>query len=115
VHFPAPVCPGCGSEQLAEEQVPTGTDRGVLEAFTVVHRVFVPGFEDRAPYAVGWVGLDLQPGLRVFAGLVGVSPDQLRTGQRLRPVATAGPDGEPVTCYTPDDPLDDPPAHTEAP
>ena len=101
VHFPEPWCPACASERLHEEAVPDQDAWGVLETFTVIHRVFVPGFEGRAPYAVGWVGLDLQPGLRVFAGLVGIDHHRLRIGQRVRPEAGTGPSGEAVTVYTP--------------
>jgi uncharacterized OB-fold protein len=105
VHFPDVLCPTCGSDRLTFEEAPGD---GVLETFTVIHRVFVPGFEDRAPYAVGWVALDLQPGLRLFADLVDIAATDLRIGQRLHPVFTTR-DGDRVLSYAPTihDPTDD--------
>jgi uncharacterized OB-fold protein len=85
IHFPDHLCPGCGSGRLAFEEA---AGDGVLESFTVIHRVFVPGFEELAPYAVGWVALDLQPGLRVFTDLVGLPHDRLRPGLRVAPTFT---------------------------
>ena len=97
IHFPDFLCPACGSDQLAFEDA---DGDGTIETFTVIHRVFVPGFESSAPYAVGWIALDLQPGLRVFADLVGVPHDQLRIGLHVTPTVTT-PDGRgPLLSYT---------------
>ena len=80
IHFPDVRCPRCRSTDLAFE--PANGD-GVVDTYTVVHRVFVPGFADEAPYAVGWIRLDQQPGLRVFADFVGVPRDRIRIGLRV--------------------------------
>ena len=85
IHFPDHLCFGCGSDRLAFEEAPGD---GAIETFTVIHRVFVPGFEESAPYAVGWVALDLQPGLRVFTDLVDISHDRLQIGLRVSPTFT---------------------------
>jgi uncharacterized OB-fold protein len=77
VHFPDVRCPSCGATELGFEPV---QGHGVVGTFTVVHRSFVPGFAGEVPYAVGWVDLDEQPGLRVFADLVEVDPDDVRIG-----------------------------------
>jgi uncharacterized protein len=80
IHFTELRCPRCGSNDLGFEPA---AGEGTVETFTVVHRVFVPGFENDAPYAVGWVLLDEQPGLRVFADFVDVPADRLRIGLRV--------------------------------
>ena len=66
IHLPQPWCPSCGGRSLAYEPV---SGRGVVHTFTVVHRTFVPGFE--TPYAVGWIDLPEQEGLRAFGNVVG--------------------------------------------
>ncbi|MES2171865.1 MAG: Zn-ribbon domain-containing OB-fold protein [Actinomycetota bacterium] len=76
-HFPESRCPACGSTSLHFEAV---SGRGTIDTFTVVHRSFVPGFDDEAPYAVGWIALPEQPGLRVFADFVGIDHDSLFIG-----------------------------------
>lgn len=77
VHFPDVRCPSCGSTELGFEPV---SGRGEVATFTLVHRPFVPGFAADVPYAVGWIDLEEQAGLRVFADLVDVEPDDVRIG-----------------------------------
>jgi uncharacterized protein len=88
VHFPDVRCPSCGSTELPFEPV---TGRGVVATFTVVHRPFVPGFAADVPYAVGWVDLEEQPGLRVFADLVDVAPGDVRIGLPVEVTFTERP------------------------
>ena len=71
VHHPERSCPWCGGADLGHDEV---SGRGTIEAFTVIHRSFVAAYRDSGPYVVGWVGLDEQPGLRIFAG-IDVEPD----------------------------------------
>lgn len=77
VHFPAVRCPRCRSTELSYEPV---SGHGIVSSFTVVHRRFVPGFEDEDPYAVGWIDLVEQDGLRVFADFVDIAPDEVTIG-----------------------------------
>ena len=77
IHFPALSCPGCGSAELGFERV---SGVGVVDTFTVVHRAFAPEVVGDVPYAVGFVELAEQPGLRVFADFVGVSPSDVHIG-----------------------------------
>lgn len=65
IHFPEIRCPGCGGLQLEFELV---SGRGTIEAFTVIHRSFVPGFDP--PYIVAWISLPEQAGLRVMANVM---------------------------------------------
>lgn len=77
VHFPDVRCPSCGATGLAFEPV---SGRGEVATFTLVHRPFVPGFADDVPYALGWIDLEEQAGLRVFADLVEIAPGDVRIG-----------------------------------
>lgn len=72
IHHPERRCPYCGSDELTSGEV---SGRGVIETFTVVHRSFVPAYREAAPYGVGWVSLDDQPGLRLFGKIDGAIPD----------------------------------------
>lgn len=60
--------------------------RGTLETFSVVHRTFAPGFADRTPYVLAWVGLPEQRGLRVLANIVETRFEALRIGLRVEVV-----------------------------
>jgi uncharacterized OB-fold protein len=100
IHFPDFLCPTCGSDDLRFESV---DGHGRIDTFTVVHRVFVPGFEQDAPYAVGWVLLDAQPGLRVFAGLVDVPRDGLAIGLPVTACFTEREGWGLMLGFTPDD------------
>lgn len=60
---PAPVCPGCGGEDMAREAQPT---EGTLYSYTRVHVGSGPW---RKPAALGYV--DLDNGVRVFTHLAG--------------------------------------------
>ncbi|MFC6885415.1 MULTISPECIES: Zn-ribbon domain-containing OB-fold protein [Actinomadura] len=73
VHFPEPACPYCGGADLPYETV---GGRGAVHTFTVVHRAFLPGFAP--PYAVAWV--ELPEGARVFGGVTGCPPGDVRIG-----------------------------------
>ncbi|WP_433045995.1 Zn-ribbon domain-containing OB-fold protein [Dactylosporangium sp. CS-033363] len=101
IHFPDLRCPACGSAELGFEPA-AGT--GAVETFTVVHRVFVPGFEPDAPYAVGWIALDEQPGLRVFADLTGVRPENVHIGQRVTACFTERAGWGLMLSFAPDHP-----------
>src|SRR5208282_2331809 len=68
IHFPEPACPDCGSADLAFEPV---SGRGHVETFSIVHRSFVQAFAGRTPYAIAWIALDEQPGLRTFGNVTG--------------------------------------------
>ncbi|MGI6873440.1 Zn-ribbon domain-containing OB-fold protein [Amycolatopsis sp. 3B14] len=79
-HPPAEWCRFCGSERRGFAPV---SGVGVVETFSVVHRTFAPGFAGRVPYVIAWVGLDEQPGLRMFGNVLGVPADHVHIGQRV--------------------------------
>jgi uncharacterized OB-fold protein len=72
-HPPAPMCPRCGSMDVAPE--PT-SGRGHVATFTVNHQAWKP--ELTAHYVVAIIELDDQPGLRLLSNVVGMPPEQVR-------------------------------------
>ena len=80
IHFPEPICPACGGSDLGFEPV---SGQGVVETFSVIHRSFVPEFAERTPYAIAWIGLPEQPGLRVFGNVTGCDPEEVAIGMEV--------------------------------
>jgi uncharacterized protein len=68
-------CPGCAGDdlELAESQ-----RRGTLYSFTTQHRAAHPHFADAVPYSLGLA--DLDEGIRVFASVDGIAPEDLEVG-----------------------------------
>jgi uncharacterized OB-fold protein len=79
VHPPTPVCPKCLERELAPEAV---SGLGTVVAVTVNHKAWAAG--DEVPYAVALVELDEQRGLRLTTNVVGVDPDAVAIGMRVR-------------------------------
>jgi uncharacterized OB-fold protein len=72
-------CAGCRGER-AEWVEPSG--KGVVESHCVFHKAYWPEFQSKVPYAVVQVKLD--EGVRLFSNLVGVPPERIRPGMRVR-------------------------------
>jgi uncharacterized protein len=79
IHPPSPVCPACLSTELAPEAT---SGRAVIHTFTVNHYPWIPGFDP--PYVVAIVELPEQDGLRLTTNIVGVAPDEVRSGLPVR-------------------------------
>jgi uncharacterized OB-fold protein len=69
------ICPNCAGERLELE---VSARRGTLYSFTTQHRAAHPSFADSVPYSLGLV--DLEEGIRVFASIDGIAPDDLKVG-----------------------------------
>lgn len=78
VHPPTPVCPSCSSRSLTPEPV---SGRGTVLTFTVNHQEWglVP-----TPYVIAIVELVEEAGLRLTTNLVGVAPDDVRSGMSVQ-------------------------------
>jgi len=76
-HPPAPVCIKCHSFDWDSVQA---SGRGSLYSFVVMHYPVVAPFEHPNPIGL----IELEEGVRLIAGLVGVEPGQLKIGQRLQ-------------------------------
>jgi len=81
IFFPRSHCPECGGRHLDWRRV---CGEGTLYTFTVARVPTLPEFTDEMPQLLGVIQLDEGP--HVNTTLVGVSPDELKIGQRLRPV-----------------------------
>jgi len=98
IHFPDVRCPWCGGTELAFEPV---RGDGVVATFTLVHRTFVAGFDDHVPYAVGWIDLVEQDGLRVFADLVDIAAADVRIGLEVEVTFTERAGWGPIPSFRP--------------
>lgn len=90
VHPPLPLCPECGGGALAPERV---SGKGVVESFTIVRRVFHPGFAEDVPYVVARIELDEQPGLVLITNVKDIPVEAVRIGLRVEVMFEHRPDG----------------------
>ena len=74
-HPPAPICPFCGSLDVAPQAT---SGRGRIATYTINHQAWKPDLA--TPYVVAIVELDDQPGLRLLSNVVELVPDQVRIG-----------------------------------
>ena len=80
-HPPAPICPRCGSLNVAPVPV---SGRGRVATFTINQQAWKPELVE--PYVVAIVELDEQPGLRVLSNIVGLPPEQVSIDMPVRVV-----------------------------
>lgn len=76
-HYPRALCTACGSMDLSWTE---SAGKGVVDAFTVVHRSPFP--EQATPYVVARVRL--AEGLILLTNLVGAAPDGWRCDEPVR-------------------------------
>jgi uncharacterized OB-fold protein len=74
-HPPRELCPHCWASGCREQPL---SGRGIVDAFSVVHRTRAPEFAARVPYVV--VHVELTEGLFILSNLVGCTPDQVHIG-----------------------------------
>lgn len=96
IFYPRLHCPQCASRRLAWRDV---SGEGTLYTFTVARVATLPEFSDELPQLLAVVALDEGPHLNTT--LVGVEPDELRVGLRLRPVFDDRPVSFTLLRYTP--------------
>lgn len=78
-HPPAPICPSCRSTEWSAEPV---SGDGTIVAMTVNWQPWLPGFDP--PYVVANVALAEDPSIHLTTNIVGVGPDDVEIGQRVR-------------------------------
>lgn len=71
-------CRGCGSEHLADKDMPK---KGRIVTYTVLHEP-LPGFEAQAPLYLAVV--ELENGARVLTQIVDSPEEKIRTGASVR-------------------------------
>jgi len=96
-HPPGPVCSSCHSFEWDYVEA-AGT--GQLYSFVVMHYPEVPPFD--YPNPVGLIELD--EGVRLIAGLVGVKRDEIRIGQRVKVEFQTFDDGLTLPMFRPLEP-----------
>ena len=79
-HPPAPRCPDCLSDRVADEPV---SGRASVVSYTVNHQQWIPGGE---PYVIGLVAIAEQEDVRLSTNLVDVEPDDVRIGMPVEVV-----------------------------
>lgn len=94
--FPRTHCPTCGSRQLNWKTV---SGEGTLYTFTVARVPTLPEFSDEMPQLLAVIELD--EGVHLNTTMVGVAPEALRVGQRVRPVFDERPGSVTLLRYTP--------------
>lgn len=94
--FPRTHCPSCGSRALAWKTV---SGEGQLYTYTVARVPTLPEFSDEMPQLLAVVELD--EGVHINTTLVGVKPEDLRIGQRVRPVFDERPGSATLLRFTP--------------
>lgn len=77
--YPRGSCPHCGATRIAWSPA---SGRGEVYSFSVVHRAPGPAFKDDVPYVIAIVKTDEGPHL--LSRVVGVAPEAVRIGLRLR-------------------------------
>ena len=68
--YPRPICPNCFSRNTRWRQ---SSGKGVLHAFSIVHRAPHPGFVDMVPYVACII--ELEDGVRFPTNLIEVEPE----------------------------------------
>jgi len=96
IFFPRAHCPACASRRLAWRDI---SGEGTLYTYTVARVPTLPEFSDEMPQLLAVVQLDQGP--HINTTLVGVAPEALRIGERVRPVFDERPGEATLLRYTP--------------
>lgn len=96
--FPRTHCPTCGSRQLDWKTV---SGEGELYTYTVARVPTLPEFSDEMPQLLAVVKLD--EGVHINTTMVGAKPEDLKVGQRVRPVFDERPGSATLLRFTPVD------------
>lgn len=96
IFYPRLQCSHCASPNL-EWQTVAGT--GTLYTYTVARVPTLPEFADEMPQMLAVIALDQGP--HINTTIVGVAPESLKVGQRMRPVFDERPGSAVLLRYTP--------------
>ena len=77
--YPRPVCPHCQDARIAWAEA---SGRGTVYSHSTVHRAPSAEFRDGVPYVIAIVATEEGPHL--LSRIVGVSPDAVKIGMRVR-------------------------------
>src|SRR3990172_8736170 len=79
VFYPKHHCTSCGSSNLAWH---TSSGSGTVYTYSIVRSNRSPSFVDYVPYVLSYV--DLDEGFRIMTNIVGIEPDAVKVGMRVR-------------------------------
>ena len=88
--YPRKTCPHCFSANTSLEESP---GEGVIYTYSVMHR------SPTGPYAIGYVTLNEGPA--VLTNFVGVAPDGLKIGMKVKVQFQPSEGGQPVPVFAP--------------
>jgi uncharacterized OB-fold protein len=74
-HPPGPICPHCSAREI---EVVAVSGRGAIDAFTIVQRPWIPGYD--TPYVVARVRLAEQRDVVLVSNIVECDPGDVRAG-----------------------------------
>src|SRR5688500_6942344 len=77
--YPRPACLFCGAERIVWKPA---SGRGSVYSFSVVHRAPGPAFAADVPYVVAIIATEEGPHL--LSRVVGIAPDKVRIGLRVK-------------------------------
>jgi hypothetical protein len=96
IFYPRPFCPACLARDVEWREV---DGRGIVYAFTVVHKPTIPWFFDQAPYVYAVV--ELPCGVRLPTRIVGCELGAVAIGAPVEPVFEPAGDGVTLLHFTP--------------
>jgi hypothetical protein len=76
-HPPGPMCPKC---QSLEWDTLASSGRGVVYSFVLAHHPKIPPFDSPNPIVL----VELEEGTRIVSNLVGIDPEAIEIGMRVR-------------------------------
>ena len=95
--YPRPACPHCGGETFTWTEA---SGRGSVYSFSIVHRAPSAAFAGDVPYVVAIVATD--DAAHQVRTVVGVRPDAVRIGMRVRVRVEAQGDAPMLPLFEPD-------------
>jgi uncharacterized OB-fold protein len=78
---PAPFCYVCRSQDTS---FPTLAGTGSVYSFTIARHPAIPQLKDAVPYVVAVIDVDGAPGARLISNIIGVDPDAVTIGMKVR-------------------------------
>ncbi len=78
-HPPSPICPECRSMEWSAAEM---SGEGTIVALTLNSQPWLPGFDP--PYVVANVALAEDPAIHLTTNIVGVDPESVEIGQKVR-------------------------------
>jgi uncharacterized protein len=96
IHYPRAICPHCHSTDL---KFRPASGRGLVYAFSVMHRPGNPTMQARVPYVVALI--DLEEGARLMSNVVGCDPSEVKVALPVQVTWEELSDGRALPLFEP--------------